>query len=140
MEETEMVMDLPGSPGSYGLLLRLDAATTLTVGRLGSFSFPAGDYVYVGSARGPGGLRARVHRHVRTEKRRHWHIDYLLAHARLTDVHAVVGDEQRECDWAATLRRLPGAEVIASGFGASDCYCPSHLIYLARKPTYEEFI
>ena len=56
--------ELPAMSGTYALLLRLDAAVQLAVGRLGDFTFPEGDYVYVGSARGPGGLRARVRRHI----------------------------------------------------------------------------
>ena len=134
-----MIADLPALPGCYALVLRLDAETVLAVGKLGSFTFPLGDYVYVGSARGPGGLRARVRRHARADKRYHWHIDYLLAQAclraythrqaRLVDVHAVPGDERWECGWAATLLRLPGAAVIAPGFGASDCRCPTHLVH-----------
>ena len=124
--------DLPGLPGTYALLLHIDAPVPLTVGRLGSFTFPAGAYVYVGSARGPGGLRARVRRHARADKRRHWHIDYLLGHARLAAVHAVVDAARRECAWAAALSRLPGAKVIAPGFGASDCRCPTHLLHFRQ--------
>ena len=124
--------DLPGLSGTYALLLHLDAPMPLTVGRLGSFTFPAGDYVYVGSARGPGGLRARVRRHARRAKRRHWHIDYLPGNARLAAVHAVVDAERRECAWAAALSRLPGAQVIAPGFGASDCRCPTHLLHFRQ--------
>lgn len=121
--------ELPALPGSYALLLRLDTETVLTVGRLGSVIFPPGDYVYVGSARGPGGLRARVRRHARSDKRKHWHIDRLLAQARLVDVHAIVGDERQECHWAKTLLYLPGAAAIAPGFGASDCRCLTHLVH-----------
>jgi len=127
--------ELPALAGSYALLLQLEAETTMAVRRLGSFVFPPGDYVYVGSARGPGGLRARVRRHARSDKRKHRHIDRLRAQARLVDVHAVVGGERRECDWAATLLHLPGAATIAPGFGASDCRCPAHLVHFPEGLT-----
>ncbi|MDH7486809.1 MAG: DUF123 domain-containing protein [Anaerolineae bacterium] len=121
--------ELPALPGSYALLLRLETETVLAVGRLGRFTFPPGDYVYVGSAHGPGGLRARVRRHARSDKRKRWHIDHLRREARLLDAHAVVGDERQECHWARTLLHLPGAAVIVPGFGASDCHCLTHLAH-----------
>ena len=40
-------------------------AQPISIGRLGQQHFPIGDYFYVGSARGAGGLRARVGRHLR---------------------------------------------------------------------------
>ncbi|MFO8145391.1 MAG: DUF123 domain-containing protein, partial [Candidatus Syntrophosphaera sp.] len=54
----------------------------------------------VGSARGPGGLAARIARHQREPKPRHWHIDYLRAHAELIAVWYTVGSLGRECSWA----------------------------------------
>ena len=36
--------------GSYVLLIALDKDATVAVGKLGTFSFPAGYYLYVGSA------------------------------------------------------------------------------------------
>jgi len=36
-----------------------------------------GYYIYIGSAFGPGGVRARMLRHLRADKPKHWHIDYL---------------------------------------------------------------
>ena len=42
-----------------------------------------GCYVYAGSARGPGGIRARVRRHLRPDKTPHWHIDQVTAYAKL---------------------------------------------------------
>jgi Uri superfamily endonuclease len=122
--------DLPPAPGSYLLLLDLDTPARLTVGRLGTFDFPAGRYAYAGSARGPGGLRARVSRHLRNEKRLHWHIDYLAARAPIVEVWYVESGERLECLWPARLSALPGASLPVDGFGSSDCRCRSHLIRL----------
>ena len=63
--------------GAYLLLVRLSKASRITVGRLGTFAFPRGWYVYAGSAMR--GLSGRIARHRRSRKERHWHIDYLLA-------------------------------------------------------------
>ena len=63
--------------GSYVLLLRNQAAVTIQVGKSGMLQTKRGYYLYVGSAFGSGGLDARLRRHFRSEKRHHWHIDYL---------------------------------------------------------------
>ena len=41
---------LPSDKGTYSLSLHLVAPARLRVGRLGIFDFPAGWYVYVGTA------------------------------------------------------------------------------------------
>ena len=46
--------------GAYALVLHLERKEEITVGRLGTFAFPAGYYLYAGSALGPGGLEARL--------------------------------------------------------------------------------
>jgi Uri superfamily endonuclease len=114
--------------------MRLPQQTSLTVGRLGRFVFPAGWYAYAGSARGPGGLAARVSRHRRSSILLRWHVDYLRAHAEPTAIWYTVGDQKRECAWATTLAHLPGARVVAPGFGASDCRCSTHLLHFATAP------
>jgi Uri superfamily endonuclease len=125
----------PDSAGSYILILRLARTAAITVGRLGTFDFPSGWYAYVGSARGPGGLGARLRRHSRPSKALHWHIDHLRAFADLVEVWYATGLQHRECTWAGSLLRLAGAETLAPRFGASDCRCRSHLIRLAAKPS-----
>jgi Uri superfamily endonuclease len=42
-----------------------------------SIILPAGRYLYCGSAKGPGGLKARLSRHMRRGKSVRWHIDRL---------------------------------------------------------------
>ncbi|MGE5612498.1 MAG: DUF123 domain-containing protein, partial [Bacillota bacterium] len=59
---------IPATPGAYVLVIRLDRAAA---------GLPAGRYLYCGSARGPGGLRARVGRHMRKGKVVRWHVDRL---------------------------------------------------------------
>ena len=59
------MIELSNQSGTYALLLKLPKQGQLQVGALGTFAFQAGWYVYVGSAFGPGGLAARVGRHLR---------------------------------------------------------------------------
>ena len=130
---------LPDGPGTYVLILRLPRLATIAVGRLGRFQFPPGWYAYVGSARGPGGLAARVARHLRSPKPLHWHVDYLRAAARPEQVWYAAGIRRRECAWAAALSDLPGASIPVPRFGASDCRCPGHLIHFVAHPEPADF-
>jgi Uri superfamily endonuclease len=116
------------------LILQLQRPATIAVGRLGRFRFPSGWYAYAGSARGPGGLAARVSRHLRSPKPLRWHVDYLRAAARPVEVWYVVGTGKRECAWAQALVGLLGASIPAPRFGASDCRCPAHLVRFAAPP------
>lgn len=120
------------NPGSYLLLLELSSSRTIQVGKLGSFLFPAGWYVYAGSALG--GLEARVARHQRPSSVRRWHLDYLRAEAVVRDAIPFPGPQRCECELARALLALPAASVLAPGFGASDCRCPTHLVYFAERP------
>ena len=118
--------------GTYALLLALSEETTITVGRLGTFRFPAGHYVYVGSAMASGGLEARLARHCRRDKKLRWHIDYVLAHAQIVDVETDASGRRLECSWARALLDAPGTQVVVPHLGSSDCSCPSHLVYLGK--------
>lgn len=126
--------------GTYALLLRLDTPHTIEVGALGAFDFPAGWYLYCGSAHGPGGLTARLARHRRrTDKRFHWHIDYVRAATELVEAWISSSEARQECDWAAAATRLPGANIVADGLGSSDCGCSSHLIHYTQRPELKMF-
>lgn len=122
-------------PGTYALLLYLAAPQSTTVGALGQTRFPAGWYLYLGSALGPGGLAARLARHRRRDgKRLHWHIDYLRALGTLAEIWTHTSERRQECRWARAAARLPGARVVGPGFGASDCRCVTHLFHYQDRP------
>lgn len=122
---------MPALKGSYALIINLEKDARLTIGRRGTFAFPAGLYLYAGSALN--GLESRVRRHLRQEpaKKRHWHIDYLTAIAPVCQVWWAADNQRRECAWAGIARER-GGKVVAPGFGASDCRCPAHLLALGR--------
>ncbi|NOX61498.1 MAG: GIY-YIG nuclease family protein [Chloroflexi bacterium] len=134
-----MVEDAPAAGGTYVLLFYLPRAMEIEAGRLGRVTLPAGWLAYVGSAHGPGGLRARLARHFRREKRIHWHIDALTTRVSPVAWHATTGDERLECTWAQTLAAQPDARIPAPGFGSSDCRagCPAHLIAFPKRPDLE---
>jgi Uri superfamily endonuclease len=118
---------LPAVSGAYLLLVRLASALLLGSPGLSRATLPPGCYVYAGSARGPGGIRARARRHLRRGKRPHWHVDGLTEAAADLWVFAVPGG--RECDLVRALLRQPAFEIALAGFGSSDCRsCASHLL------------
>ncbi len=138
-QELEIDKVIPPEPGSYVLILHLDRPTTITIGKLGTFEFPAGWYAYTGSALGPGGLAARLAYHHRREKSFQWHIDYLLAQAELVEMWWAIDPKRRECIWASALRSIPSARVPVPNFGASDCRCLTHLIHFTQQPVFAHF-
>lgn len=112
---------------TYQVLIEIDRAVRVRVGKLGVFGFPAGHYIYTGSARRS--LDARVRRHFAAGKRLHWHIDHLLA---APGVRPLAAKKSRRGECAAN-QAVHGA-ILAPGFGASDCRagCGSHLKYVGR--------
>lgn len=120
--------------GTYLLVVRLPADVCLEVGRLGTFRFPQGWYAYVGSALGPGGLRARLSRHQRAKKQLHWHIDYLLQCGTVDSIWQTTWPSRLECAWAGALHQCPDTSTPAPGFGSSDCRCPAHLVSFQHEP------
>lgn len=118
---------LSGQPGAYLLLTRIAAPLPLRIASLGPAVLPAGWYVYAGSARGPGGIRARAGRHLRRGKHPYWHVDHLTEASAATWAFAVPGG--RECALVGALLNRPGYETALGGFGSSDCpRCASHLL------------
>ncbi len=71
-------MEIPCNKGYYILLIKVNKNIKMKVGSLGLTRFKEGYYIYIGSAHGPGGLRARIRRHLKKIKNPYWHIDYLL--------------------------------------------------------------
>ena len=113
------------TPITYQLKIEIARSVRVTVGRLGEFNFPAGRYVYTGSAKR--NFEARIARHLSTEKTLRWHIDWLLA-ARGVKIAGIKRSGTGECD----LNRSARGRIVVPGFGASDCRegCGSHLRYL----------
>ena len=122
----------PAAPGTYAIVLRLAEPTEFAVGSRGVQSLLAGHYAYCGSALGPGGLRARVNRHLRADKRRRWHVDFLRAVAAVVDIWITESSDRLECELAAALASRSGASRPIARFGSSDCGCAGHLVRIAE--------
>jgi Uri superfamily endonuclease len=124
--------------GSYLLYLNVRRSLTLDVGRLKSCYFPAGHYIYVGSARG--GIAQRIARHRRQalykSEKIHWHIDFLLAHpdVQLTSSRAM--PDAGECALSRKIAARKGVSAPVSHFGSTDCRagCRAHFYRMHSGP------
>lgn len=118
--------DLDKGPGAYVLLMDLAAPVLFSRKHIAAASL-SGPLVYAGSARGGGGIRARLRRHFRRGKPVHWHVDELTNAARhLSAVAVPLGSE---CDLVDRLVDSGRFAFALPGFGASDCRrCTAHLL------------
>ena len=110
--------------GIYVLIIQVNEDADVNVGALGELTFKKGLYAYVGSAQND--LEQRVKCHFRKEKRRFWHIDYLLDNGatKVVEVFYKQANKTEECMFAKVIGER-GEPV--DGFGCSDCKCKSHL-------------
>ena len=121
--------------GSYILLIKLPEEEAITIGRLPARHFHSGYYAYVGSAMG--GFKARLNRHLKANKKPHWHIDYLLQKASITGIILCETEHRVECIIAQALKCQLDS---VPGFGSSDCHCGSHLFFDSNKKKMKSII
>jgi Uri superfamily endonuclease len=126
-------------PGTYALVLKSASDRQVEIGKLGPLHVRPGFYVYVGSAFGPGGLKARIAHHVRISQRPRWHLDYLRPALDLKEIWFTYDSRHREHQWAGVLAAFRSATIPLSGFGASDCRCHSHLYFFELPPSNVRF-
>jgi Uri superfamily endonuclease len=110
--------------GTYLLLININENKYIKIGKLGKIFFKKGNYIYVGSALN--GLEQRINRHLRSNKKTHWHIDYLLEFGKIINAYYKQGKIREECNFAGFFseKLIP-----VPGFGSSDCNCKTHLFY-----------
>lgn len=122
--------------GTYCLLIDLKHDSRINIGKLGRLDFKKGEYVYVGSALNS--LEGRIKRHLSSDKKLHWHVDYLLAHenTEIIDVIYALNDYKMECEVAQIIAEKG---VGVNNFGCSDCKCDSHLFYFVKQDYLERY-
>lgn len=139
LTDRALLPPFPAVGGTYVLHLLLAEPRTIRVGALGVRQFPAGHLAYVGSAWGPGGLAARLRRHLALEKPCRWHLDYLRPLASVRAAWFAAGGKPRETAWVSLLADCPGMLGTIPGFGASDSPCASHLFAFSCPPQLTDF-
>ncbi len=110
--------------GIYCLVIEIPKNMSTIVGKLGKIKFEKGYYTYVGSAQN--NLEKRIERHFRKEKKKFWHIDYLLENpsVRIKEVLSKKANKEEECKIAREIEKFG---IPIKNFGCSDCSCKSHL-------------
>ena len=107
----------------YAIFLLLQEDKTIQIGALGSFHFPKGKYVYIGSAKK--NIESRVNRHDKMDKPKRWHLDYFRPYCEITAIYTY-HFPKGECALAASF--LENGTRFPPQFGSSDCRCGGHLI------------
>jgi Uri superfamily endonuclease len=121
--------------GIYVLLIEIGKSNDIQVGKRRNYHFDDGYYAYVGSALGS--LEKRVARHLDTQKKLYWHIDYLLNMAVVREIIYAETNQKNECLIAQALSEKLASK---SGFGCSDCNCSSHLFFCHDFDTLREIV
>jgi Uri superfamily endonuclease len=111
---------------AYILIIQVKRKFRTKVGAKGDREFDQGYYLYVGS--GKKNLVQRIKRHLSMEKRKFWHIDYLLGstHASVRDIYLT---ELTEDAMVKRLEKNRYTKSWGSSFGATDSKNRSHLFY-----------
>lgn len=123
-----MIVDFSTPPAHhlyYAIFLFIDKECEAEIGKLGTYSFQRGVYVYVGSAKR--NLKKRIERHISIEKKKRWHMDYIRPYGSILTI-ITYDDSQSECKLAGKF--IAKGHVPVPKMGSSDCKCPSHFIYL----------
>ncbi len=118
--------EIDPAAGAYALLMHVGTPVRFVRRAIPGTSL-SGWLVYVGSAHGRGGVRARLARHFRRDKEVHWHVDELTNAA--AGLSALVVAEGSECDIVERLLDSALFDTALRGFGSSDCRrCAAHLL------------
>ncbi|MEM1939306.1 MAG: GIY-YIG nuclease family protein [Acidilobaceae archaeon] len=115
--------------GIYMLIFELSCTTSIAIGSLGVRHLDTGLYIYIGSGRGPGGIRSRVLRHLMKSKRLWWHIDYVSTHKCFKAKSLVYAETTLDLE-SELASRLIGYEYMRpyiEGFGSTDKESITHL-------------
>lgn len=121
------------NPGVYALIIYIKDNISITLAK-NTHYFSPGYYVYLGSAKQYGGIKSRVNRHLKKNKKLRWHIDYLTSNS-LVNIEAIIYAKTKifkECTFIKILKKNY-FEIASKNFGSSDCKenCGAHLL----KPT-----
>jgi len=116
--------------GIYCLIIFLNSSRYIKIGKNRRIHFYKGYYLYVGSALN--NLEKRIDRHKSSNKKLHWHIDYLLEHSKIITVKTIETKQKIECVLSKRISNI--FHLTIQNFGNSDCNCFTHLYYSKTNP------
>ncbi len=117
-------------PGIYVLVLEIRSRVCLDINSLGKPCIASGLYGYVGSARGFGGIGARLKHHLRKNKKRlWWHIDYLTTRQEVVPIYIIYAETAKDFEekLANAIATNKCWDVGVLSFGSSDKNSLTHL-------------
>ncbi len=127
----KLFQELPKAKGGYIIIIEVSKSILITMSKRKIRAGP-GFYAYIGSAGGPGGLRARLLRHIRKTKKLRWHIDQITSNIYTNIIKIILSTEV----WGKTFENrislcLSNKNLdYIKGFGSSDDRnSRSHLFY-----------
>lgn len=128
-------MQIKANSGIYLLEMLITKNTVFPTDRFSTENLPEGFYYYSGSAQK--GLKSRLTRHLKSEKKVHWHIDHLTTGTEAIKKIWVFENapKQLECEIVQYLESVLKLKHPIKNFGNGDCVneCTSHLLY-SPKP------
>ncbi|MFV0432318.1 MAG: GIY-YIG nuclease family protein [Alphaproteobacteria bacterium] len=114
--------------GAYAIGFTFKKDKNIHVGSLGLLHFKAGQYFYIGNAYGGGGLQSRLKRHIKRDKKKHWHFDYIRPYVAITNIFTFVGGD--ECYLVQQFQQKYDGAFLHKKLGSMDCRkCFSHIVY-----------
>lgn len=113
--------------GTYCIVIEVKKDSDIKIGARGVLHFRKGYYVYVGSALNS--LSKRILRHISSDKKKHWHADYLLLNKNVEIREVIYTYCTRKIECKVACEILKNSVEYIELFGCSDCNCVSHLYY-----------
>ncbi len=127
-EFNSIIAKVPKSKGIYAIVFKISKSVRLySIKMFKNRVIEKGLYVYIGSARGPGGLRARIKRHLMKKKRRKWHIDYLTTLEYFKPIAIIYAITDQDLEYKVSELLSNYLPIPVRKFGSTDKPSKAHL-------------
>ena len=131
---------IKSNSGIYLLEIYAKENFKININKFSGLIFKKGFYYYAGSAQK--NLVSRLDRHLKDNKKNHWHIDYLTTNkaCKINTIYIFENaPKEFECQLVYELQKYFPVIFPASGFGNSDCSnCNSHLLFNTKAINYNQ--
>lgn len=121
--------------GTYILEINAALPFSIEAKQFANLDFEKGFYYYFGSAQK--NIQKRLERHLRKEKKLHWHIDHITSKETNSIISIYLlpkAEKSFECFSLAEISSRVSAVIPAENFGNSDCKtCRSHLLFSDKQ-------